>query len=110
MGFVIDKLKSGLKKLYYLFCCHFYMKIERNPLDISLLSYLSVYFEPARELRCLRHKIHIGLFLAVALTDITWCTTISLQVYHHHGISLYHYQAISLYDYHTISLYIKFKP
>ena len=42
----------------------------------------SVYFEFVRELRCLRHKIHIGLFLAVALTDITWCTTISLQVSH----------------------------
>ena len=42
----------------------------------------SVYSIFVRELRCLRHKIHIGLFLAVALTDITWCTTISLQVKH----------------------------
>merc|ERR1711874_434175 len=45
---------------------------------VALLTTISIYI-CFRELRCLRHKIHIGLFLAVALTDITWCTTISLQ-------------------------------
>ena len=33
-----------------------------------------------RELRCLRHKIHMGLFCSVLLTDLSWLITASLQV------------------------------
>ena len=33
-----------------------------------------------RELRCLRHKIHIGLFVTVGIADLTWLLTASLQV------------------------------
>ena len=33
-----------------------------------------------RELRCLRHKIHIGLFVTVGIANLTWLLTASLQV------------------------------
>ena len=39
------------------------------------------FFHPVfRELRCLRHKIHIGLFVTVGIADLTWLLTASLQV------------------------------
>lgn len=38
------------------------------------------FFLVRRELRCLRHKIHIGLFVTVGLADLTWLITASLQV------------------------------
>ena len=42
---------------------------------------LKKVFPPVfRELRCLRHKIHIGLFVTVGIADLTWLLTASLQV------------------------------
>ena len=33
-----------------------------------------------RELRCLRHKIHMGLFLTFLLADLSWIFTALIQV------------------------------
>jgi hypothetical protein len=33
-----------------------------------------------REMRCLRHKIHIGLFLTFLLADLSWIFTALIQV------------------------------
>jgi hypothetical protein len=33
-----------------------------------------------REMRCMRHKIHIGLFLTYIFADLAWIITALLQV------------------------------
>lgn len=60
--------------------------------DISIMIYLIGYsvslsalmgalviFLSFRELRCLRHKIHIGLFTTLFLTDVSWIFTAVVQ-------------------------------
>ena len=42
--------------------------------------YLRCYRNICRELRCLRHKIHIGLFISVILADLSWLIEPLLQV------------------------------
>lgn len=44
----------------------------------ALLGALLIFFS-FRELRCLRHKIHIGLFSTVCLADISWISTAFVQ-------------------------------
>ena len=39
----------------------------------------SKYFSPRREMRCLRHKIHMGLFCAFGLSALNWIFTKSIQ-------------------------------
>ena len=39
----------------------------------------SQYFSRGREMRCLRHKIHMGLFCAFGLSALNWIFTKSIQ-------------------------------
>ena len=39
----------------------------------------SKYFSHRREMRCLRHKIHMGLFCAFGLSALNWIFTKSIQ-------------------------------
>ena len=37
-------------------------------------------YDLSRELHCLRHKIHIGLFITLIFADISWIFTACIQV------------------------------
>jgi len=54
----------------------------------ALLGALLIFFS-FRELRCLRHKIHIGLFTTLFLTDISWIFTAIVQ-------NLIHYNSAAI--------------
>jgi len=71
LEFDLDPELDSLDMSIYVYTVGYLVSIVA--LMITLTTYLSF-----RELRCLRHKIHIGLFLTVILTDLTWLINASL--------------------------------
>ena len=62
-------------------------------IDIYNICYylqVSLFFCP-RELRCIRHKVHIGLFIAFGLADLAWLCQLLCQV------SVYIYSYLFIY-------------
>ena len=49
--------------------------LSASSIPSPTLSIVSLLIETNRELRCLRHKIHIGLFSAFALSSLNWILT-----------------------------------
>ena len=57
--------------------CHFsFLQVIIN----TCIRYLEINCYVCREMRCLRHKIHVGLFLSLILTDIAWIFVAFIQV------------------------------
>jgi len=54
---------------------------------ISLITLVGamIIFLSFREMRCLRHKIHIGLFLSLILTDLAWIFVALIQTFIQHA-------------------------
>ena len=62
-------------------CCHCYCWFcysyfsERCVVIVIIVNFVLVFF--CREMRCLRHKIHMGLFCTFGLSALNWILTLS---------------------------------